>query len=188
MSFEIPLLQSILQLRQPWLDDVMVVVSAIGGGGFVWTVIAAIAFVFPHRRAGAWRVLLAVWLTWFAVDGVIKPLVGRTRPFDVIHDIQLLDQRPVTASFPSGHAATAVAGALALSRLFPSAWWAFWPLATLIAFSRLYLGVHWPSDVLAGAIIGAALGFFVLGGRKPAAKEHLAVQQTGPHCDKVEVE
>ena len=175
MSFEIPLLQSIVQLRQPWLDDVMVTASAIGAGGFVWTVIAAIAFVFPNRRAAAWRVLLAVWLTWFAVDGVIKPLVGRTRPFEVMHEIQLLDQRPVTASFPSGHAAIAVAGALAVSRLFPSAWWAFWPLATLIAFSRLYLGVHWPSDVLAGAIIGAALGFFVLGGRQAPASSLFGV-------------
>ena len=142
----------------------MVFLTAIGAGGFIWIVIAGIAVVFPARRAAAFRMLLAALFTWVAVDGIIKPIVHRPRPFEVEPQIQLLDQRPLTASFPSGHAAIAVAAAMAGTQLLPGAGWLMWPLAGAIAFSRVYLGVHWPSDVLAGLLIGAACGWFVLGG------------------------
>ena len=164
------LLHHVLQLRAPWLDGVMVFLSTIGAGGFIWIVIATITAVFPARRAGAWRMVLAALVTWFIVDGLIKPIVDRPRPFEADPQIHLLDQRPVTASFPSGHAATAVAGALAGTRLFPTLGWLMWPLAAAITLSRLYLGVHWPSDVIAGAIIGATCGWFVLGGRPPTLR------------------
>lgn len=159
------LLHHVLQLRTPWLDDVMVFLSAIGAGGFIWFAIAAIAAVFPARRAAAWRMILAGLFTWMIVDGMIKPMVDRTRPFVAEPQIQLLDQRPLNASFPSGHAAIAFAGALAGTRLFPAAGWLMWPLAAMIACSRIYLAVHWPSDVLAGIVIGFACGWCVLGGR-----------------------
>ncbi|MEO8682438.1 MAG: phosphatase PAP2 family protein [Vicinamibacterales bacterium] len=164
------LLHHVLQLRTPWLDGVMVFLSTIGGGGFIWIVIGAIAAVFPARRAAAWRLILAALFTWMIVDGFIKPMVDRRRPFEVDQEIQLIDQRPLTASFPSGHAATAVAGALAGTALFPAAGWVMWPLAAAIAFTRLYLGVHWPSDVLAGALVGLLSGWLVLGGRAPTLR------------------
>ena len=147
----------------------MLFATTIGGGGFVWFATAAIASVFPARRGKAWQLILAALFTWMAVDGIVKPLVGRPRPFDVDPQIKLIDQRPVSASFPSGHAAMAMAGALAGTRLFPAAGWLMWPLAAVITCSRIYLGVHWPSDVFAGALIGLACGWFVLGGRRVAA-------------------
>ena len=164
------LLHHVLQLRAPWLDGVMVFLSTIGAGGFIWIVIAAIAAVFPARRFDAWRMILAALFTWMIVDGLIKPMVDRPRPFEIDPQIHLLDQRPLTSSFPSGHAATAVAGAIAGTRLFPAMGWLLWPLAAAIAVSRLYLGVHWPSDVIAGVILGAACGWFVLGGRRPTLR------------------
>jgi undecaprenyl-diphosphatase len=150
----------------PWLDDLMLLATEIGRAGFVWLVIAAIAAVFPQHRMAAWRVALAVGLAYLVVDGVLKPLIDRARPFEVVEAVRVITTRPLTSSFPSGHAASAFAGALATSRLFPGARPILWPLAVLIAISRIYVGVHWPSDVLAGALIGFAVGWFALGGRQ----------------------
>lgn len=162
---DLSLFHFINQSHTPAADDVMLLASAVGRAGFVWFVAAAIAAVFPARRMAAWRLLLAVSLTYLAVDGALKPLVHRDRPFVVLEDTRLIDQRPLTSSFPSGHAASAMAGALAASRLLPEVRFVWWALAALIAVSRVYVGAHWPSDVLAGALLGIAVAWFVLGGR-----------------------
>lgn len=149
----------------PGLDEAMLFASAVGRAGFVWLFVAVVAAIYPRHRMAAWRVGVAIGLTYLMVDGVIKPLADRARPFDVLPEVRLIDQRPATSSFPSGHAASAVAGALAVSQIFPAARIVWWPLAALIAISRIYVGVHWPSDTLAGALVGFATGSFVLGGR-----------------------
>jgi undecaprenyl-diphosphatase len=151
----------------PWLDDLMLLASAVGRAGFVWWTTALIAMVFPRRRMAAFRLILAVAMAYLLVDGFIKPVIGRERPYDVVVDARLIDQRPVTSSFPSGHTAAAFAGALAAGRLFPRARLAWWILALGIALSRVYVGAHWPTDVLSGAAIGLAVGWWVLGGRAP---------------------
>lgn len=163
MGFDTALLNHVIQLRRPWLDDVMIFASAIGAGGFVWIAGAVIAAIYPARRAAAWRLLLTVAFTFVITDNVIKPIVDRPRPFVVIADLPVIDAKPVTPSFPSGHAARAVAGAIAGSQMLPGAGWVLWPLAALVAISRVYIGVHWPTDVLAGAVIGLACAWFVLG-------------------------
>ncbi len=154
--------------RAPWLDDLLLSASDVGARGFVWVVAAAILFVFPPRRAGAWRLLLTVGLTYLVVDGVLKTLMWRPRPFDVLADAYLIAAKPTNSSFPSGHAASAVAGAIAASRVVPEARVVWVLLALLIAYSRIYVGVHFPLDVLAGALVGTACALFVLGGRHPA--------------------
>ncbi|HUQ89624.1 MAG TPA: phosphatase PAP2 family protein [Vicinamibacterales bacterium] len=168
MNLDASLLHHVIQLRRPWLDDVMLLASALGAGGFVWIIFGSIAGVFPRHTAGMWRLWLSIALTFMVVDAVVKPFVHRARPYESL-DIRLIDARPTNESFPSGHAAMAVAGALAGARMIPGAGWILWPLAAAISISRLYLGVHWPSDVLAGALIGLACTFFVLGGRPQIA-------------------
>ena len=145
----------------------MILASAIGSAGFVWWVFALIASVFPARRAAAWQMLLALGFSFAITDWVIKPLVDRPRPFAVIADLPVIDAKPTTSSFPSGHAARAVAGALAGARILPGAGWVLWPLAIVVSASRVYVGVHWPTDVIAGMIVGVACAWFVLGGRLP---------------------
>jgi undecaprenyl-diphosphatase len=164
------LLHDVIQLRRPWLDDVMILAGALGSAGFIWWATAMIAAVYPARRAAAWRVILAVGVAFVLTEYVLKPIVDRPRPFEVFADLPVIDSRPQSASFPSGHAAMAAAGALACARLLPGAALAFWVLAVLDALSRVYVGVHWPTDVVAGWIVGLACAWFVLGGRSPVPR------------------
>ena len=101
-------------------------------------------------------VLAALVLDMVLCNGILKPLVGRARPFTANPSIQLLVSKPADYSFPSGHTAAAFA---AVSALFFAGEKKIWKgalvLAVLIAFSRLYLYVHYPTDVLGGAVVGA---------------------------------
>ena len=90
---------------------------------------------------------------------IIKPLVGRVRPFAVNTAVQLLMEAPLDASFPSGHTAVSFAAVFALKTAGSPLWKPALAVAVVIAFSRLYLYAHWPSDVLAGALLGAAVGW-----------------------------
>ena len=148
----------------------MVLASALGSAGFLWWVMALIASVFPARRAAATRLLLAILCTFLVNEYALKPLVHRARPFEAIAGLSVIDAKPVTPSFPSGHAAMAMAGATAAARMVPPAAWVLWPLGVIVAVSRVYVGVHWPSDVIAGAIVGIACAWFVLGGRSPTLR------------------
>jgi undecaprenyl-diphosphatase len=167
MDLDRSLLFLLVNQRTPWLDDVMLLASALGAGGFVFWVTALIAMIFPARRAAAWRMLLAGLVTWTLSEYAMKPAFDRPRPFEVDASIVVIDAKPLTRSFPSGHAAVAVAYSLAGARLFPGTALAWWPLAFLISISRVYLGLHWPTDVLGGAAIGLACSWLVLGGRSP---------------------
>ena len=151
----------------PWLDHVMWTLSALGVLGLLWVSLAAVMATWvPRLRAPAWQVVLAVVLAQGAVDWGVKPLVGRPRPFVADARVRVVGYQPPTASFPSGHAASSFAAATVLAfALSRRRALVTWILAAAVAISRVYIGVHYPLDVAAGALVGAALGILVTGGR-----------------------
>jgi undecaprenyl-diphosphatase len=149
--------------------------TAIGYWAFVWLALAGAGFVLaPRIRAALWRATLAMVLALALVDYVCKPLVGRERPFVHGPKASAIVWIPTSTSFPSGHAASAAAGAMALSRVWPAATLSLWLLAAIIMLSRVALGVHYVSDVIAGALVGlyAAWLATVPPSRDGAASEH----------------
>jgi undecaprenyl-diphosphatase len=156
----------------PWLDTVMRAASWLGYVPGIWYLSAIALLAISRLRAAAFRMALAVLVAYGIASGVMKPLVARERPYLVTSmAVRTVEAAPAGGySFPSGHAATAVAGALGAVRMFPRAAWLIWLLAGLMAYSRIYVGVHYPSDVTAGALLGAACAWLVLGGRHPSAQ------------------
>ena len=138
---------------------VMVFVSGLCNHGEVWIVLAAVLLCFRKTRRVGLTVALALLLDVIVCNGVLKPLVGRVRPCTVNPAVELLVACPSDASFPSGHTASSFAAVGALWAAGSCLWLPGLVLAVLIAVSRLYLYVHWPTDVLFGALLGWVLGY-----------------------------
>ena len=149
----------------PILDIVMVAALIIGRRAGVCLALGALtAFRRRSTAQGVWQMILAIGLAALMSDAIVKPVVGRLRPFESDPAIRVIDKKLETRSFPSGHAATAFAGAYALARVWPEARAGLWALAALTAVSRIYVGAHYPLDVLAGALLGVVCAAFVVGG------------------------
>ena len=106
------------------------------------------------RRPNVFLLVATAWLTTSFVNTLLKYAVQRDRPPTVILDPEPLMEVPTTSSFPSGHTSTSFACAYVISRLAPRLTVFVYVLAALIGFSRIYVGVHYPLDVLAGAVLG----------------------------------
>ena len=146
-------------LRTPWLDAIMPRLTMLGNGGILWVVTALILLLRrPTRRWGA-VLFFSLTVTLVAGDYIIKPLVARPRPFSGRPEIELLVSAPKNFSFPSGHSIGGVAAATVLMHYRRGLGWCALVMAILIMFSRLYLYVHFPTDVLGGIVIGLVIGF-----------------------------
>jgi len=146
--------------RTGWLDWLSIFLSRIGTLGAVWIVIALVLAVLWRRP---W-ILVAVVAADLAADVLAalgKSIVARHRPF-----VHQLGPPTTTHSFPSGHAATSFACATVLAAVAPRLRVPLFALATLIALSRLYNGVHFPLDVIAGALLGVATALLLLAGAR----------------------
>ena len=159
--FEIGILDKITALfHSGFLDAVMPIISALGNGGWIW-ILAALLFMIRKRdRKTGLTVALALIFSLITANILLKPLVARPRPFLVNSAIRLLIAAPREFSFPSGHAQSSFAAASAIYINKKKIGATALLLAALISFSRLYLYLHYLSDVLVGAAIGFILGGF----------------------------
>lgn len=147
-------------VRNPILDNIMIFITSLGNGGMIW-IAATIALLIPKktRKAG---VVSAVALLGSLIinNNIVKNIVQRPRPFVTFTDLQIIIPTPSEFSFPSGHTSSSFAAAAVFYRHLPKKLGI--PsviLAGLIGFSRLYVGVHYPTDVIAGVLMGILLSY-----------------------------
>ena len=160
LSFEFTILDWIqANLRTSILDLLMPAISALGNSGLIWIILTGILIFMPKYRKVGMAVLTGLVLEVICCNLVLKPLVARIRPCDVNTAVQLLIPRPDDYSFPSGHTAASFAAVSALYFNRNRLWIPSLMLAVLIAFSRLYLYVHYPTDILAGMLLGIMAGW-----------------------------
>ena len=161
MTFEFTILDMLQGFRTPLLDNFILLITSLAN--YVWYIlIIGLLMKKPTRKLGV-ILAVAMILQYLVNGGVLKHLFARVRPCNVDTTVELLVKRPKGFSFPSGHSAAAfcAVGVLYGAKIKRVLWPSF-ILACLIAFSRLYLYVHFPTDVLAGALCGFFIGYGVL--------------------------
>ena len=162
--FDLPILDWIAEhLWCPFLDGVMPFVTHLGDGGILWIALAVILLCLPKYRKTGFAMSAALLMGLLICNLWLKPWIGRLRPFDYQLQcynrlIPLLIEAPTDYSFPSGHTIASFEAATVL--LIRHKKWGIMAmvLAVLIAFSRLYLYVHYPTDVLSSIVLGTAIG------------------------------
>lgn len=154
--------------RTPFLDSLFTVITKLGDEGLIWIAVAIVFLCFKRTRKIGITMGLGLIITTILGNEILKKIVERPRPFDtpgaLLDGDSLLVPRPGQFSFPSGHTGSSFASAVSIV-LYDRKWGI--PaliLAVLIAFSRLYVYVHFPTDVMAGTILGtvsALIAFFL---------------------------
>ena len=156
---ELQILDALQTIHNPVLDSLMCAITRLGDAGIFWILLCIVLLIVPKTRKSGIILMAALLVDLVVCNGILKPLLHRIRPFDVKTGIELLVKRPTDYSFPSGHTAASFASVMALYLAGEKKIWIpSLVLAVLISFSRLYLYVHYPTDVLGGMVVGLAAG------------------------------
>ncbi len=163
--FDLPILDWIMaNLWCPFLDAVMPVITVLGDAGIFWIALAAVFLLIPKHRKMGLSMGVALIMGVVICNMILKPVVGRIRPYDYQLEvfqktIPLLIERQHDFSFPSGHTIASFEAAVAMLICNKKLGIPAMILAVLIAFSRMYRYVHYPTDVIASVILGTGLAF-----------------------------
>lgn len=152
------MLLRLAQKRTPLLNKIMIIITTFGNNGYVWFAISLPMLLMNRMRLTGFTMLFAMMVAWLMSEITIKNIVRRVRPCKKDFEKYLLIKDPPQYSFPSGHSATSFAVSTAM---FFTCQYLFIPtliLAFLIAFSRVYIMVHYPTDVICGAAVGIICG------------------------------
>ena len=161
--FDLPILDWIAaNLWCPFLDATMPVITVLGDAGIFWIALAAVFLLIPKYRKMGLSMGIALLMGVVICNMILKPVVGRIRPYDYQWEvfqktIPLLIERQHDFAFPSGHTIASFEAAMAMLVCNKKLGIPAMILAVLIAFSRLYLYVHYPTDVIASVILGTGL-------------------------------
>ncbi len=171
-AIELGILDWIQTLHTPFLDAFMSAFTKLGDAGIIWILLTLVLLLFPKTRKTGLVLMAALLVDVVLCNGILKNLVARTRPFDVNTAVSLLVAKPHDFSFPSGHTAASFASIAALYlvnrdgtrlgvpvRSTNILWKAALVVGCLLAFSRLYLYVHFPTDILGGILVGILSGY-----------------------------
>ena len=160
-NFDLPVLDWIAEnLGCAFLDTAMPLITVLGNGGIFWIAVSVILMLIPKYRKAGFSMGSALLMGLIVCNLILKPLVARVRPYDYLDiTIQLLISAPHDYSFPSGHTIASFEAATALLIHDRKLGIPAMVLAVLIAFSRLYLYVHYPTDVIASVFLGIGLAF-----------------------------
>ena len=164
ISFDLPILDWIqANLQSAFMDKFMPFITLFGDGGIFWIALSILLMVFPKTRKTGLGMLIAMIAGLLVCNVTLKPLVARIRPYDLQEElgvtIALLGERMHDFSFPSGHTIASFEAAVVLLMNNKKMGIPAMILAVLITFSRLYLYVHYPTDVIASIILGTLFAF-----------------------------
>ena len=160
MEWEFDFLYALQGIRTPFLDRIMALLSTLGNAGILWIVTGVVLCISKKYRRGGMQMLSAELLS-FIGNLIIKTLVNRLRPCQIDETVSLIVMIPFDSSFPSGHTLNGITAAVTLIFVDKRIGIPALVLAILIAFSRMYNFMHFPTDVLAGALLGVVSAVFM---------------------------
>ena len=145
--------------KSPLMDRIMVLITTLGNEGILYYIILALLLVNKKTRKLGVILGISMLLNHILSNMTLKPLIARTRPFDINTAVEIIIKKPSSYSFPSGHTAQAFTTAFAF--LFAKSKFTkpMFIFACIMAFTRLYLYVHYPTDIIGGIICGLVCGY-----------------------------
>jgi undecaprenyl-diphosphatase len=165
-------------VRREWATPVVKLITHLGDAGAVWLVLTLLCLVLAKTRKVGILMAASTILNFLVNNVCLKNLVARTRPYEVIPGLQRIIEAQSDFSFPSGHSGASFAVAVVMLMMFPKkVGIPAMALAVLIALSRLYVGVHNPTDVLAGALVGTLAAVIVCVAYKKIFQKEKGIQQ-----------
>jgi len=165
-KWDFQILEIINNFHRPFLDTILVFISNIGEYAIIWLIIGLFLLFFDKKNGKIIFVTLAIALIIEVIinDGILKTIFYRERPYVLFTDLHHLGPNTANSSFVSGHTASSIAAFLVLIKSSKKIFYLLLPIVLLMIWTRFYLGMHYPSDVISGIIVGyicATLAFLI---------------------------